>query len=502
MKITLKNVKAIRSLEFPIPDKGLWLLTGLNGGGKTTLLACLYRISYPRAFQDYFHTSATQSKLDTFQNAQIKYEISGQEVTYRYAGRRWPPTPKRNSGLLNQFPFPKVFFIEANSDRVEPHPDDIVPRNIHPAEPQIRNFLTSVTRSSKWKRLSYVNTRRGVGNRAFLIPYRSKSETHYYSEKNFSLGELCVLKLARRLAQAPAGSLILIDEVEMALHPQAQVRLITQLEELAGDQALTILISSHSATLIKHIDRKQTIFLAEGATGHFTAHFNVFSATILGSLAFEEELDCDCLFFVEDDAARHLLEQAIGLWQEHQSSLPHAPTYRIIPVGPYERVLEMRRQAREFAPNFIRRVAVLDADVWPENLEKSAPNKNPHARDIYSSDRKDIYFLPCTPEPGLVEIIENDLDAGLMERLRLDVHGKTINLEPVLLSERYRALPSGHDRKTSKKKVSVILDQLESRCSLHRSEIQRKLYRWYCDERFYNDVGALEGLIRPMFLSK
>ena len=44
-KITIENTKSIRHLEFKIPEqKGVYLLVGANGAGKTTRLVCLDRI--------------------------------------------------------------------------------------------------------------------------------------------------------------------------------------------------------------------------------------------------------------------------------------------------------------------------------------------------------------------------------------------------------------------------------------------------------------------------
>lgn len=50
-KITLKNIKSINYLEFSFPDKnGVYLLTGGNGCGKTTLLIALNRLGDNLAF--------------------------------------------------------------------------------------------------------------------------------------------------------------------------------------------------------------------------------------------------------------------------------------------------------------------------------------------------------------------------------------------------------------------------------------------------------------------
>ncbi|WP_423815288.1 AAA family ATPase, partial [Pseudomonas viridiflava] len=44
MKVTLSNVKSINNLEFEIPPQGVWVVTGLNGSGKTSLFGALYRL--------------------------------------------------------------------------------------------------------------------------------------------------------------------------------------------------------------------------------------------------------------------------------------------------------------------------------------------------------------------------------------------------------------------------------------------------------------------------
>ena len=52
MKITLTKIKKVKKLEFTLPIQGVYLITGLNGSGKTSLLAALYRIGSRNAFQN------------------------------------------------------------------------------------------------------------------------------------------------------------------------------------------------------------------------------------------------------------------------------------------------------------------------------------------------------------------------------------------------------------------------------------------------------------------
>jgi DNA repair exonuclease SbcCD ATPase subunit len=53
-KIKLENIRSVSELDFAIPDRGVWLLTGGNGAGKSSLLACLRRIGYRLAFPIHF----------------------------------------------------------------------------------------------------------------------------------------------------------------------------------------------------------------------------------------------------------------------------------------------------------------------------------------------------------------------------------------------------------------------------------------------------------------
>lgn len=266
VRIIIENLRHIRKLEFSIPNNGVWLLTGANGTGKTSLLACMRRLGFSNAFPTHFPSSQKSDKLDSFEGSSVEYQIGGSTVTYKYRGERWVPHPKANSGLLGESGFPSVLHIAADSTRIEPRKEDFQLRRVRPANAQIIDGANSIFDTSKFDKLKTINIRTGVGSDAFLLeldPRPGQIGRHYISEKSFSLGELCILKLLRLLRDCARGSLVLIDELELALHPMAQANLLRYLEEIAARKALTIIVSTHSATLIKQAKPSRLLLLQD-----------------------------------------------------------------------------------------------------------------------------------------------------------------------------------------------------------------------------------------------
>lgn len=342
MIITLRNIKKINELRFEVPDSGVWVITGLNGTGKTSLFAAIYRISAQHAFQKFFKTSQVSNYLDSYHDSTIEYTINQVTATYHYGGQRWRATPRKNANLFRGSPFALIDYIEASGKRIEPYPNEITPRRLKNASRGVKEFLAGVLDDSKWDNLKVVNTSRGNANQAYLIPYRYSGRDYYYSEKSFSLGELCVLRLAQKICSVPNDSLLLIDEVEMALHPQAQVRLLQKVEAIAEEKSLTVLFSTHSATLIKNANRDHLIHLKADSNHVVSTVRNAFPGQILGDVAFDDELQADFIFYVEDKQAKLLTEQMLAKYMLiNGRNNDYNPLYKVAPVGGFVQVLEM-----------------------------------------------------------------------------------------------------------------------------------------------------------------
>lgn len=496
MKLKIENLKHIKSLDFELPSNGVWLLTGLNGSGKTSLLAALYRIKNSNAYQRYFRTSSLDN-YDSFIDSKISYTINGETVTYKYSGERWRATPAKHSNLFNSVSYPVAKFIEVNAKRVEPSLHDIQaqPRSVRSLNQSTIDFIKTVLNDNKWNNLKFINYTRGIGNRAYLIPYTKGGVTHYYSEKNFSLGELCILRLACALEDIQNNSLILIDEIEIALHPKAQINLMKKLKDIATQKNLTIIFSTHSATLIKSSEKNKILYLEQiGNTKKYVTQKNIYPAKILGEMAYDEELDLDYLFLVEDEQAKILLTQIIEKYKEirdTRQTQPFSPSYRIIPIGGFKQVMDVLVSTSQIFKDLVKRKAFLDLDA---QATINDPNQSYQAQ--YNTLSRNIEFLPCTPEKGVIDLIESD--NIFVSNINNSFAGCNLHIDNWISDTIYLSLRADNNRDQAKKRMRHLVEKIINQTGIDSTQIRKTIYRKYTDY-IYTNNGDLLRYLGPIF---
>lgn len=495
-KITINNLRHITCLEFSIPRQGVWLLTGSNGTGKTSLLGCLRRIGFKNAFPSHFPASRMSDQLDSCEGASIQYETPGGLVTYTYRTERWVPLPKANSNVLETLRYPSVVYIAANADRIEPNKDDFSPRKVRAASNDIISAANQIFCTNKFDALKTINVRKGVGNSAFLIelPSVGKQKKHYFSEKNLSLGELCILKLLRMLAYCPRGSLVLIDELELALHPTAQTELLKYLEQIAEEKNLTVIVSTHSATLIKQASRKQILFLQANEEGKVSCAENCFPSFVLGALAYREESASDVVIYVEDEAARVVVEQLARRFiadQFRDASL--VPSVSAIPVGGFVNVIRFFVRQKPLLPAVTRAYVMLDADA-----EDSLDNAQvADVVKIYRDERASISFLPFTPEVGLVRFLV-DHRADVLTKLRQHFMLNTLALRMVDLAQA-PAPGAANERDSCKVVVDGVCGLLANQLpNASEAEVRSTLFKLLAEHVFATQRPQMMRLFGPV----
>lgn len=340
--ITIDNTKGINHLEFQMPEnQGVYLLTGENGSGKTTLMVAINRMGNPTALTSLKvgrHMPNTYA-IDTYNNSKITYSNGAETVTYTRQDVRWVPRPRSNSKLLDNFPYHnRMTFITTSGMRFYTQDFDTINSHevLNDASQNMKESLNSIFQTNKFNNLKYVTIRNMHGrqkslhrnNKLYLI---NEGPGRKYSEQNFSLGERLVLNVLDDVETLGDNSMLLVDEIELALHPIAQVKFYDLLSRLANEHHLIVIISTHSVSLINHASN--ILYLKKEDNGNINVLKDCRPAYILKNIGSEQDIKPDFVFFVEDKMARlyltPILRRLIAT-----TSLPI--NYQVVPVGGYE----------------------------------------------------------------------------------------------------------------------------------------------------------------------
>lgn len=505
-KIRIENLKSIKLLEFNIPNSGVHILTGINGSGKTTLLACLQRLTDSYAFQRHFRTSSN-NQFDNFGDAVIIYEKNGAHVKYAYKNTRWSPTPKKGASLLKTMGYNNAIFISSNVDRFYVQNDELNTKGISAAPQFFRDSMNEIFQTSKYsnlRRKKLDGQGRGYGrwNYGFLMPIISQAgQNQYYTERNFSLGELLVLNALFQLQQLTNNSLILIDEIELALHPKVQVKLMNFLEKKALQKNLTIIISTHSSSLIKKA--KNLIYLERNTeSGIINVEYNCYPAVALQSMAIQEEVQPDLVFFVEDDYAKYILEQLINYYFRNLST-KRRPIMKILPVGGWPQTLRFTISSTNYlipqntgVYSFLDSDACADMQAIQDDADRSLSQQE--LLNLYNTNKDKIKFLPITPEQGLVELLNHQPHTHIQPLQ--DLFNEVFDISQIIIDEQGRNITyPANLRQAAKKRIPYYIEQIRSLTNRDENYIRVKLAEYYASHYCPDNQNQLHQAFGPIF---
>lgn len=360
------HVQAVRgmtvSLEFSWP---VTALAGTNGSGKTTLLQlCSAAYVKPKGGRNYkigdWVRNALVGETPAFgEGSSVAFsfwnDAPGVPIPYRKDRTRWDYPRRNNPERLVQF-----FGITTFAPRIERKDRLHVFRSqieIKGSAPIDDKMLASISRVLG---VTYVGgTMHTVGlakgDWSEVLPQVTRGE-NIYAEPHMGAGEQKVIRLVRALEALPNRSLVLLEEPEITLHPDAQRGLAWYLMNLARRKGHQIILTTHSAELFEALPEEARALIIRRKTGvdvvprppHITA-----ARELAGIVKSNKDL-----ILVEDSIAKEFLTDILRRYD--RSVLDNAC---IVPVGNTD---DVYRLVKSFRSEGARAVGVRDPDIGPD----------------------------------------------------------------------------------------------------------------------------------------
>lgn len=242
-------------------------IVGENGIGKSTFLkaaACAYENRTGKTFYPSKMFVSTQWDGTALTNATITYKVrqGDEEKTLRWRkANDWGFTPKQGKPKRN------VFFLDiARTLPLDATAGYAKIAKLANEEAGTETVLSpeSISKLSYVLGQSYANARFvgtdiSVDKKIGLLT----KDCGEISQFHQGAGEDSVLDMFKLLQDIPPQSLLIIDEVENSLHPQAQRRFVKYLLELSRVKKLQIILSTHSPFVLEELPPIARIMLMQ-----------------------------------------------------------------------------------------------------------------------------------------------------------------------------------------------------------------------------------------------
>lgn len=308
------------TLDYPITA-----IAGKNGAGKSTLIAiacCAYHnqkngYKLPRrkntyyTFSDFFIQHTAEKSPD---GVDIQYTFaintidkakhpSGLGLAYQ---RRWKSLGGKWNDYDSRVKKPVVFL---GIERIVPHSERSQSRSYSKAfssikiegwEDKVKTIVGGILgkRYDEYRLLSHSK---------YSLPLVRIGQT-VYSGFNMGAGENALFEIFSTIYACGGGSLVVLDEIELGLHSEAQRRFMQSLKATCLETHTQILCTTHSREIFDSLPEDARLFIEQvnGKTRITPGISSDFAMAKLGAMQ-----DKELQIFVEDDIAQSIVTAAL-----------------------------------------------------------------------------------------------------------------------------------------------------------------------------------------------
>lgn len=365
----IKNIKK-GELSFPI-NKGIYCIVGANGSGKSTIMRALAQMVFPSSLQ-------ALNEKDFNSQSSISFEMNNKKTVWKYNNEdeKWITDVKPNDrihfdGMYEGSLFYGTRFEESLSvDKLYKEgsirQDDLVEVDQYVKE-QLSYILHGDLRHyQQLKRIRNKNISKKLGLKN--TPYFQTTKNGLISQYRMSSGECLLISLLhfiynaliRRSLPDSKPILMLIDEIELALHPIAVSRLIDLINNILQEhENLVVYLSSHSPEVIRKINPGNIYMLEyDMEKGSIETINPCYPSYAIRDVYIHDGFDC--VILVEDFLAKYIVDKHIKKLELNKSRL-----INILPVGGWENVLTLQKEILTHNTFGVgtKVVSILDGDV-------------------------------------------------------------------------------------------------------------------------------------------
>ena len=175
-------------------------------------------------------------------------------------------------------------------------------------------------------------------------------EKNLYSGFNMGAGENALFEIFSTIYATPRGTLLLIDEIELGLHQDAQKKFIEELKTVCLERHIQVICTTHSPAILEAVPPEARFYIQSYPMKTIVTT-GITSLHAAAKLSGENSRELD--IFVEDTTAQNIIESIID------NDVRKRVT--IIPIGsPTTIIRQMASRYKEQRPNEC--IAVMDGD--------------------------------------------------------------------------------------------------------------------------------------------
>lgn len=366
LNLKIKEIKNIKCAELDLPfDNGIYTFVGANGCGKSTLMLCLAQLLSKMQLQKLKVGDITEHSL-------VQFSIGEKIQKWGWTSAQQPfctGDKLKYNGMYEGSLFYGTRFEDSTNIEQMIQDGKITNDKIADADKKVKEQLSYIIHGdldhyATLMRLKNKKVAEGLGikNRPYFINVGS----HLISQYRMSSGECLLISLLhflynsieRRSLPIDQKALVLIDELELALHPIAINRLMEYLQELVNEHSnLVIFLSSHSPEVIRRL-KPAYLYKVNNDDGIVSLETNCYPSYLIRDLY--SNVSPDYLLLVEDRLAQLVVNNVLSTNCLRNSKLIHC-----VPVGGANNVLELHKElySKKVLGTNTKIISILDGDM-------------------------------------------------------------------------------------------------------------------------------------------